>query len=130
MRLIDIGANLAHDSFDSDRDEVIERAAAAGVDYTLAAPSGPSAEDIEAASEMTAEERQEMIRGMVGGLSERLATEGGPPEDWARLITALGVLGETTRARAIADEARQVFGDSPEALATVNSARARAGIDG
>ncbi len=29
--LIDIGANLAHDSFDDDRDAVIERAAAAGV---------------------------------------------------------------------------------------------------
>lgn len=30
-RLIDIGANLAHDSFDADRDEVIARARAAGV---------------------------------------------------------------------------------------------------
>jgi TatD DNase family protein len=30
--LIDIGANLTHDSFDADRDEVIERARAAGVD--------------------------------------------------------------------------------------------------
>ncbi|HET8551553.1 MAG TPA: TatD family hydrolase [Gammaproteobacteria bacterium] len=32
MHLIDIGANLTHDSFDSDRDAVIERARAAGVD--------------------------------------------------------------------------------------------------
>lgn len=31
MQLIDIGANLAHDSFDADRDSVIARAAAAGV---------------------------------------------------------------------------------------------------
>ena len=31
MELIDIGANLAHDSFDADRDAVIKRAAAAGV---------------------------------------------------------------------------------------------------
>ena len=31
MRLVDIGANLAHDSFDADRDEVIARAGAAGV---------------------------------------------------------------------------------------------------
>lgn len=30
-RLIDIGVNLTHDSFDADRDEVIERAASAGV---------------------------------------------------------------------------------------------------
>jgi TatD DNase family protein len=32
MRLIDIGANLAHDSFDDDRDAVIQRAADAGID--------------------------------------------------------------------------------------------------
>ncbi len=32
MRLIDIGANLAHDSFDEDRDAVIRRAAEAGID--------------------------------------------------------------------------------------------------
>ncbi len=31
MELIDIGANLAHDSFDADRDAVIQRAAEAGV---------------------------------------------------------------------------------------------------
>ncbi len=31
MELIDIGANLAHDSFDADRDAVLRRAAAAGV---------------------------------------------------------------------------------------------------
>src|SRR5262245_30602944 len=31
MELIDIGANLAHDSFDPDRDAVLERARAAGV---------------------------------------------------------------------------------------------------
>ncbi len=31
MELIDIGANLAHDSFDEDRDEVLQRALAAGV---------------------------------------------------------------------------------------------------
>lgn len=31
MELFDIGANLAHDSFDDDRDEVLERARAAGV---------------------------------------------------------------------------------------------------
>ena len=29
--LIDIGANLAHDSFDEDRDEIMQRAIAAGV---------------------------------------------------------------------------------------------------
>ena len=31
MQWIDIGCNLGHESFDSDRDEVVERAVAAGV---------------------------------------------------------------------------------------------------
>ena len=30
--MIDIGANLTHDSFDKDRDEVIKQAQAAGVE--------------------------------------------------------------------------------------------------
>ena len=62
---------------------------------------------------MTDDERTEMIRGMVDGLSDRLATEGGPASDWARLIGALGVLGETERAAAIWNEARDVFCRQP-----------------
>lgn len=41
MALIDIGANLAHDSFDDDRDAVIERAAAAGVTQLVVTGSDP-----------------------------------------------------------------------------------------
>ncbi len=89
---------------------------------------GPTAEDLEAAAAMTAEERMEMIRGMVAGLSERLATEGGPPEDWARLIGALGVLGESERASAIADEAAEVFAGNDAALGLIADARERAGL--
>lgn len=90
---------------------------------------GPTAEQMEAAAEMTPEERMQMIRGMVEGLSDRLATEGGPPEDWARLIGALGVLGETDQARAIADEAETVFAGNDAALSTIADARMRAGIN-
>jgi TatD DNase family protein len=46
-RLIDIGANLAHDSFDHDRPEVIQRAAAAGV--TRMVITGSTAESSRAA---------------------------------------------------------------------------------
>ena len=89
---------------------------------------GPSAADVEAAGEMSAEDRGEMIRGMVAQLSDRLATEGGSAEEWARLIRALGVLGETDRARAIYAEARETFGAAPEALAAVEAAAESAGI--
>ena len=107
----------------------------AGVKYELpalpdAAPApGPSAEDMAAASEMSDEDRQEMIRDMVARLSERLASEGGTPEEWARLIRAHGVLGNTERARAIWSEAQGVFAASDQALATVNAAARDAGLE-
>ena len=118
------------------RAQIEEVAQAAGIRYTPPAASpapfapgrGPSAEDVEAASDMTPEERQEMIRGMVDGLAERLADEGGPPEDWARLINALGVLGDRDRAAAIWTEAQTSFADNPQGLATIRAAAQRAGV--
>lgn len=90
---------------------------------------GPSQDDIEAAGEMEAEDRQAMIRGMVEGLAERLATEGGSPDEWARLVNALGVLGETDRARAIWAEAQTVFAENPQGLAAIRSAAQAIGIE-
>ena len=108
----------------------------AGVDYTQPAPSematdmpGPSVQDIENAGEMTPEERQEMVQSMVQRLNDRLATEGGTPEEWARLISAYGSLGDEGRARAIWLEAQQRFADTPDALETVRRGAARAGVD-
>ena len=93
-------------------------AAAAG----RSAPPGPSAEDFAAAAVMSDEERAAMARGMVAGLAERLATEGGPAEDWARLIRALGVLGELRQASDIWKEAQTTFAAAPSALALLRSA--------
>ncbi|MCX7560767.1 c-type cytochrome biogenesis protein CcmI [Sulfitobacter sp. F26204] len=105
----------------------------AGVDYTIpaigagAAP-GPSLEDMQAASEMTAEDRMAMIGGMVAGLSDRLATEGGPPQDWARLITSLSVMGDPDQARAIFDNAMEVFAGDAAALDIITAAGSQAGV--
>ncbi|WP_299982513.1 c-type cytochrome biogenesis protein CcmI [uncultured Ruegeria sp.] len=92
-----------------------------------AAP-GPSQDDMNAAAELSAEERQEMIRGMVDRLSDRLATEGGSPDEWARLIAALGVLGEAEKAISIRDEAVTVFAGNNEALQMIDAAALQAGI--
>ena len=91
-------------------------------------PPGPSAGDVAAAEDMSDEDRQEMIRGMVEGLAERLSSEGGTAEEWARLITALGVLGETERAGTILAEARQVFWDDAAGLSAIEAAGERAGL--
>ncbi len=115
------------------RGQIEELAFRAGVfnapDLSAAPPaSGPSQEDVEAAAELTPEERQEMIRGMVNQLSDRLATEGGAPEEWARLIAALGVLGDTERAANIRDEALTVFAGNDSALDLIQAASQRAGL--
>jgi cytochrome c-type biogenesis protein CcmH len=117
------------------RSGIEELASRAGVRYELPpretapdAPSGPSAAEIEAAGDMDPEARRDMTRGMVARLSDRLATEGGTAEDWARLINAYGILGETEQAARIWGEAQSVFADSPERLATVRGAAEAAGV--
>ena len=107
-----------------------ELAARAGERYELPAQGGrgPSQGDIAAAGDMDPEARQEMIRGMVAQLAARLADEGGTAEDWARLINAYGVLGETERARGIWAEAQAVFAEFPRRLATVRAAAESAGV--
>ncbi|WP_415639327.1 tetratricopeptide repeat protein, partial [Paracoccus nototheniae] len=87
---------------------------------------GPDAQDLAAIEDMSPEDRQQMIEGMVSGLQQRLATEGGAPDEWARLISALYVLGRNDQADAILTEARQRFADIPEALAVVEAAGAAA----
>jgi cytochrome c-type biogenesis protein CcmH len=77
------------------RRTIIDLAQIAGVTYDPPEVKGPSAEDMQSAAEMSAEERSAMIAAMVTGLADRLATEGGPAPDWAQLIVAYGVLGET-----------------------------------
>jgi cytochrome c-type biogenesis protein CcmH len=114
------------------RAQLMQVASEAGEDnYVLpgteAAP-GPDADALAAAAEMTPEEREEMVRGMVARLSERLATQGGSAEEWARLITAYGVLGETDRAGAIWAEAQQRFGGRAADLKVVRAAALQAGV--
>jgi cytochrome c-type biogenesis protein CcmH len=99
-----------------------------GRDYTPPALPGPTADDVANAEEMAPEDRLTMIRGMVAQLNDRLANEGGSAEEWARLISSYGVLGETDNAKAIWTEAQSVFADSPAAMDTLRAAAAQAGV--
>jgi len=116
---------------------IVEMAWLAGEpDYEVPTPrtsgpalAGPSSEDINAAAGMSAEARQEMIQSMVARLSDRLASEGGSPDEWARLIGALGVLGKKDRAQAIYDEAKASFVGDETALAMLDQAAGQAGLE-
>jgi cytochrome c-type biogenesis protein CcmH len=110
------------------RRTITDLAQIAGVNYDPPAVKGPSAEDMQSAAEMSAEDRSAMIASMVTGLADRLATEGGPAPDWAQLIVAYGVLGETKSAREIFDEAVQVFASRPGDLEILQGAAQSAGI--
>ena len=111
--------------------QVDDLAMRAGIDYTrpaIGTGRGPSAEQVEAAAGMSPAEQMEMIRDMVAGLSDRLATDGGPVEDWAQLISALDVLGERGQAAAIFENAMEVFGTDPAAVDILNRTAERVGL--
>ncbi len=91
---------------------------------------GPDADALSAAEDLSPEDRARMVQGMVDRLQERLATQGGTPEEWARLIAALAVLDRRDQATAILTEARQRFGSAPDAMAPIERAAADAGLDG
>ncbi|MBK0327180.1 c-type cytochrome biogenesis protein CcmI [Rhodobacteraceae bacterium F11138] len=113
------------------RAQIGDMAQRAGVDFELppaqTAP-GPSASDVAAAGEMDEADRNQMIRGMVQNLSDRLANQGGTPQEWARLINALGVLGDTDQASAIFENAQQVFAGNDTALYVIGDAARQAGV--
>jgi cytochrome c-type biogenesis protein CcmH len=89
----------------------VEGAGASGAS-TGAAGSGPSEEQIAAASDLSGEQRSAMIRGMLERLSERLQRDGSDVQGWLRLVRSYMVLGEPDKARAaIADARRALAGD-------------------
>lgn len=124
--LVESGADTFHIALA--RAQIGNAAARAGVDYEPPALAGPDLAMIEAAEEMSPEDRADMVRGMVNQLSDRLATQGGTATEWARLIRAHGVLGEVEQAQAVYQESLSVFGADENALSLLNAAAEAAGI--
>jgi cytochrome c-type biogenesis protein CcmH len=107
----------------------IETAAAlAGIPFEMPEIPGPSAEDMAAAGEMTAEDQQAMIEGMVGQLEARLLAEGGSVEEWLRLINAIQVLNQTERGTAALRAAEAALAADPAGLQSVRDAATAAGF--
>lgn len=98
-------------------DEVRKRmnaaAQAGNIDLASIAPSrtrpaGPTVEDVRAASELSAEERADMIIGMVERLAARLEDNPDDLEGWKRLARAYRVLGDEEKAAAAEERIRQL----------------------
>ncbi|WP_167626557.1 c-type cytochrome biogenesis protein CcmI [Paracoccus luteus] len=92
------------------------------------ATPGPDAAAIAAAEDMTAEEREQMIAGMVRQLEERLTTTGGTGAEWGRLVSALTVTGQMDKAVAMLDRGRAALQGDAAGLAALNDAAAGAGL--
>jgi cytochrome c-type biogenesis protein CcmH len=60
--------------------------------------SGPDAEDIANAQDMSEEEQAEMVDGMVSGLAERLKDNPNNPDGWIMLVRSYSVMGLNTKA--------------------------------
>ena len=65
---------------------VLSRSPPSFVPLAFASAKGPTTEDMAAAAEMTQEDRDDMIAGMVAGLAARLDEQPNDPEGWAMLI--------------------------------------------
>lgn len=92
--------------------------------------SGPSTEDVAASQEMSSEDRQAMITGMVSGLAERLASEGGSAAEWSRLIRAYVVLGEPQKAQEALKSAEAAYAGKPEDLSLIKDTASALGLSG
>ncbi len=96
---------------------------------TAVTPVAPALSDdtIESAAQLSPKERDNMVKGMVAKLSQRLQDKGGPAEDWARLISAYGVLGDDTAVQNTYQLAVTEFATDPAALALLQNALKSAG---
>lgn len=114
------------------RDRLTEVAATLGVeppDIDVAAPAerpaGPSAEDMAAAEDMSADERSTMIRSMVERLAGRLEENPDDFEGWMRLGNAYSVLEESEKSRDAYRKAVALRPEDTEALSALAQAEIR-----
>lgn len=92
-------------------------------------PAGPSQGDIAAADEMSAEDRAAMVEGMVQRLADRLAAQGGSPQEWAQLMASYATLNRTDDAKQAFDLAMAAYPDGTDAEA-LRAHAGRLGIEG
>lgn len=80
------------------------------------APRGPTPEQMQAAQDMTPQDRAEMILAMVDGLAARLEENPQDEQGWTRLIRARSVLGQTKKLEADKARVKEIFKDNPDTI--------------
>ncbi len=94
-------------------------------------PTGPvvNSEDVNAAMEMTPQDRQEMIRGMVDNLQARLEDDPNDVEGWIRLMRSRLVLGEEDAAQKAFQSASDTFSTAPQQQSRIIAAAKEMGLN-
>ncbi len=90
---------------------------------------GPSAADMAAASQMSEQDRNTMIRGMVARLADRLKQNGDDVGGWQRLLRAYMALNERDRAYGAAVDARHALASNPEKLRQIEDTIKSLGLE-
>lgn len=104
------------------RDQIREAALALKLDPAAVTPNPLPAEEAPAAAQApqqpqpSAQDRDQMVRGMVDGLAARLAADPSDVDGWIKLARSYGVLGETAKAVEAARKAREQAPNRPDAL--------------
>jgi cytochrome c-type biogenesis protein CcmH len=109
--------------------EVVRRALEHDAPPAQTAP-GPNAADVAAAAQMNPEDRNQMIRGMVARLADRLKQDGNDIDGWERLLRAYMALGERDKAHAAAIDARKAFASDPDKLRRLDAVLKGLGVEG
>ena len=81
--------------------------------------SGPTQEDIAAASQMTQSDRDAMIQGMVDGLSAKLVEDPNDPNQWVRLLRARAVLKQGEQAQIEIARMKNTFAEQPQTITRI-----------
>ncbi len=102
--------------------------AVAAVPPPTGAP-GPSASDVAAASQMSEQDRNTMVRDMVARLADRLKQNGNDIEGWQRLLRAYVVLNERDKAQVAAGDARKAFASDPDKLRQIEDTIKSLGLE-
>jgi cytochrome c-type biogenesis protein CcmH len=95
------------------------------------AAAGPSAQDMTAAASMSDAQRDDMVRGMVAKLADRLHGDGADDVDgWLRLVRAYTVLGDRDKAKDAAADARRALASRPDGIKRIDDLVKGLGLEG
>jgi len=96
----------------------------------VASTAGPNADDVAAASNMSEEQRAQMIRGMVAKLADRLHENGADLDGWMKLMRAYVVLGDRDKAKDAAADAKRALASRPEEVKKIDDLVKGLGLEG